>query len=308
MKTSKHHNSLIPVIVALIANLIIATFKTIVYILSRSPSMLSEAIHSFADSINQILLLIGNRLSKISDSDKHSFGMSKNTYLFGFLVSVLLFLMGGLYSIYHGYTSFSEGFDESKVHELYLGLIVLVVAFVIEFTSLIITLRTTKDMRVKTSLFKFIEETKTVEYVVCILEDVGSTLGCAIAFAGVTLTIVFKTMFFDALASVLIGLLLVSISIVLFRELHSLLIGESVSKVNYEIIKKDLSKLGEIKEIRTTHLSDNHILINAEVYIKTLKDIDKINKVKKQIRRDLNMKNNEKFRTTIYIEPELKKK
>ena len=222
------------IIAALLANIGIAVTKFIAAAFSGSASMLAEGIHSLADSGNQILLIIGGKRSKRVATAAHPFGYGRSRYIYAFVVSIVLFSVGGLFSIMEGINKLSEPHELEMV---WLPLTVLAVSIVLESFSLRTALREAKHERGKKSLIEFIRHAKAPELPVVILEDTAALLGLIFAFFGVGLTALTGNSVFDAIGTMLIGALLVVVAIVLGIETKGLLVGEGATPGDVEKIE-----------------------------------------------------------------------
>ena len=255
------------VVAALTANIGIAVTKFVAAAVSGSASMLAEGIHSLADSINQVLLLIGGKNSKRGASANHQFGFGRSRYLFAFLVAVLLFGVGGVVSLV-------EGLDKlSHPHELnmaWVPLTVLGVSIVLESLSLRTAMREANKDRGSQSWAKYIRDAKAPELPVVVLEDIAALVGLVFAFAGVGLTVVTHDAHWDAFGTLAIAALLIVVAGVLGKETASLLVGEGASESDYRKIKAAILEVSEIKEViylKTQFLSPDDLLVAAKIAI-----------------------------------------
>ena len=213
------------IIAAFLANMGIALAKFVAWFLSGSASMLAEAIHSVADSGNQLLLLLGGRKAKRSADRDHPFGYGRERYVYAFVVSIILFSVGGLFAIYEGVEKLTHphALDERW---WWLPIVVLVVAIGLESFSLRTAVVESNHVRAKgQSWISFVRHAKAPELPVVLLEDVGALTGLVFALFGVGLTVITGNTVFDALGTLMIGSLLIVIAIVLGVETKSLLVG-----------------------------------------------------------------------------------
>ncbi len=255
------------VMAALTANIGIAITKFVAAAVSGSASMLAEGIHSVADSINQVLLLVGGKSSKRGASANHQFGFGRSRYLFAFMVAVLLFGVGGVVSLV-------EGIDKlSHPHELNLAwvpLSVLGVSIVLESLSLRTAMREANKDRGKTSWAKYIRDAKAPELPVVVLEDIAALVGLVFAFAGVGLTALTHDSHWDAFGTLAIALLLIAVAAFLGKETASLLVGEGASEIDYRKIKAAILSVSEIESViylKTQYLSPDDLLVAAKIAI-----------------------------------------
>ncbi|MEQ1735160.1 MAG: cation transporter, partial [Rhodoglobus sp.] len=200
------------IVAALTANLGIAITKFIAFLFSGSSSMLAESVHSLADSSNQALLLLGGRKARKEADESHPFGYGRERYVYAFVVSIILFSVGGVFSIY-------EGIDKLQhPHELtvpWLPILVLSIAIVLESFSLRTAIRESNLVRGKDSWITFIRHSKAPELPVVLLEDIAALGGLVLAMLGVGLTIITGDATWDAIGTLAIGVLLILVAVVL---------------------------------------------------------------------------------------------
>lgn len=243
-----HENASVKSIVfALIANLGIAITKTVAAIITASGSMLAEAIHSFADTGNQLLLFLGLNKSKQAYDEKHPLGRGKEIYFWSFIVALILFSMGGLFSIYEGIHKLHshEGLSNPLI-----AIIVLVVSIFLESASLYgCVTQIRKIKKQDESLFSWVKNTRQSELIVVLGEDVAALMGLTFALIAVTLAWVTGNPVFDAIGSIGIGVLLVFVSIFLGYKIKGLLIGQSADVETRREIDALLQSRPEIEEV-----------------------------------------------------------
>jgi cation diffusion facilitator family transporter len=294
------------IIAAFSANMGIAIAKFIAWFLSGSASMLAEAIHSVADSGNQLLLLLGGRKAKREADRSHPFGYGRERYVYAFVVSIILFSVGGLFAIY-------EGVDKlTHPHELdrqwwWLPLVVLLVAIGLESFSLRTAVKESNLVREKgQSWVSFIRRAKAPELPVVLLEDVGALTGLVFALLGVGLTLVTHNPVFDALGTLMIGTLLILIAIILGVETKSLLVGEGATQGDLDRIVDAIIEGDEVEKlihIKTLYLGPDELLVAAKIALtsdKTVREAaDDINDIERRIRDAVPVAR------AIYIEPDI---
>ncbi len=253
------------IIAALLANLGIAVTKFIAFVFSGSSSMLAESVHSLADTGNQGLLLLGGRKSRKTADAAHPFGYGRERYVYAFVVSIILFSIGGVFSIY-------EGIDKLRnPHELevpWLPILVLSIAIVLESFSLRTAIGESNKVRGKQGWISFIRRAKAPELPVVLLEDVAALLGLVFAFLGVGLSIVTGDAVFDAIGTLFIGALLVVVAIVLGIETKSLLVGEGASAEDAERIRDVITAHPEVEALihmKTLYLGPDELLVAAKI-------------------------------------------
>jgi cation diffusion facilitator family transporter len=253
------------IVAALAANLTIAVLKFIAFFLTASSSMLAEAIHSVADSGNQILLLVGGKRSKRAASPEHPFGYGRERYIYAFIVSIVLFSVGGLFALYEAWEKFQHphGIEGGF---WWVPLAVLVGAIIAESFSFRTAIIESNHIRGKQGWVKFVRNAKQPELPVILLEDFGALLGLVFALFGVSMTLVTGDGVWDALGTAMIGLLLVAIAVVLAMETKSLLLGESATKEDVQRIADALQADGtRIIHLKTMHLGPEELLVAAKI-------------------------------------------
>lgn len=216
--------SKLPIYSALVANVLIAITKFIAAAFTGSSAMVSEGIHSIVDSCNEVLLLWGIRESKKPADKKRPFGYGKELYFWSFIVSILIFGIGGGISFYEGITHLQHPVNIEKPGWNYA---VLSIAIVFDGISFITALREFNRQRGKTSLWQAVKTSKDPSTFVVLFEDAADVLGLTVAFLGIYLGHQLNNPYFDGIASILIGFILTAVSILLARESRSLLMGES---------------------------------------------------------------------------------
>ncbi|MET1086926.1 MAG: cation diffusion facilitator family transporter [Arthrobacter sp.] len=255
------------IIAALAANLTIALLKFVAYFLTRSSSMLAEAIHSVADSGNQVLLLVGGKKAQRAASPEHPFGYGRERYIHAFIVSIVLFSVGGLFALYEAWEKFQHP-HAIEGDFWWVPLAVLVGAAIAESFSLRTAIRESNQVRGGKSWTKFVRTAKQPELPVILLEDLGALLGLMFALVGVGMTLITGNGLWDAAGTAMIGLLLVAIAVILAMETKSLLLGESATKEDVERIAKALEADGtRIIHLKTLHLGPEELLVAAKIAI-----------------------------------------
>jgi cation diffusion facilitator family transporter len=253
------------IIAALTANLTIAVLKFVAYFLTFSSSMLAEAIHSIADSGNQILLLVGGKRAKRAASPEHPFGYGRERYIYAFIVSIVLFSVGGLFALYEAWQKAQHPHAIEGAF-WWVPVAVLVGAILAESFSLRTAIVESNHVRGRQGWVKFIRSAKQPELPVILLEDFGALLGLVFALFGVGLTLITGDGIWDALGTAMIGLLLVAIAAVLAVETKSLLLGESASKDDVEKIRQALESGGNsVIHLKTLHLGPEELLVAAKI-------------------------------------------
>ena len=224
MAGSSHDSTARAILYAFLANLGIAIAKTWAALITGSGSMLAEAIHSYADTGNQVLLYLGLKQSLRPPDEEHPLGYGKLSYFWSFIVAILLFSMGGLFSIYEGYHKLTH---PEPLSQIWIALVVLVLAIMLEGASLFGALREIKKVRAGRPFLEWFRHTRNSELVVVLGEDIGAQLGLVLALSFLILAFVTGNPIFDALGSICIGVVLLVISVFVAWRVKSLLVGRS---------------------------------------------------------------------------------
>ncbi|MDI5965196.1 cation diffusion facilitator family transporter [Streptantibioticus silvisoli] len=256
------------IIAALGANLAIAASKFVAFAFSGSSSMLAEGVHSLADSGNQVLLLIGGKRAKKAATDEHPFGYGRERYVFGFLVSVVLFTLGGVFALYEG---FEKVRHPHPVDDWYWPVGVLIFAILAEGFSFRTAMREAQDLRGSQSWVQFIRRAKAPELPVVLLEDFGALIGLVLALAGVGLAVLTHDGVWDGAGTLCIGTLLVCIALVLAAETKSLLLGEAAGPETVTAIRAaavDHATVTGVIHMRTLHLGPEELLVAAKIAVR----------------------------------------
>ncbi len=253
------------IIAALLANLGIAIAKFIGFLVSGSSSMLAESVHSLADTGNQGLLLLGGRKAKRQADASHPFGYGRERYVYAFVVSIILFTVGGVFSIY-------EGIDKLQhPHALEMPIVpivILIVAIGLEGFSLRTAVKEANLVRGTQSWIEFVRRAKAPELPVVLLEDCAALLGLALALTGVSLTVATGDANWDAIGTLAIGVLLVAVAVILGIETKSLLVGEGANPVNTEKIRDAINAHPSVEALihmKTLYLGPDELLVAAKI-------------------------------------------
>ncbi len=254
------------IIAAFLANMGIALAKFIAWIISGSASMLAEAIHSVADSGNQLLLLLGGRRAKRRADREHPFGYGRERYVYAFVVAIILFSVGGLFSIYEGVDKLAH---PHEVENVWIPIVVLVVAIVLESFSLRTAIRESNLVRPKgQSWVAFVRRAKAPELPVVLLEDIAALIGLVFALFGVGMTAITHNPVFDAIGTLMIGSLLILVAITLGIETKSLLVGEGATDADHDRIVDailDGPEVHKIIHIKTLYLGPDELMVAAKL-------------------------------------------
>jgi cation diffusion facilitator family transporter len=291
------------IVAALSANLAIAAAKFVAFAFSGSSSMLAEGVHSLADSGNQALLLIGGKKAKQAANEEHPFGYGRERYIYAFLVSIVLFSVGGMFALYEGYEKIRH---PHAVEHWYWPVGVLVFAIIAEGFSFRTAVKESNHTRGKLSWAEFIRRAKAPELPIVLLEDFGALIGLALALIGVGIALGTGDGVWDGIGTLCIGLLLITIALVLAAETKSLLIGEGagpdvLARIRSAVVDGDT--VTGIIHMRTLHLGPEELLVAAKIAVRhddTAAEVARaIDAAEERIRAA------EPFARVIYLEPDI---
>ena len=255
------------IIAALIANLGIAIAKFIAFFFTGSSSMLSEAIHSVADSGNQVLLIVGNKRARKRADEQHPFGYGRRRFVYGFIVAIVLFLVGGLFSLYEGWHKWQH---PEPLEDWWIAVVVLLIAIGLEGYSFRTAYREANHSRGRRSLFQFVRDARQPELPVVLLEDAGALTGLMFALIGVGLAVLTGDGRFDALGAMAVGTLLVVIAIFLAIEMATMLVGEAALPEQVAAIRAALEGsegVNRVIHLRTLHVGPDELLVAAKIAV-----------------------------------------
>ena len=292
------------IVAALAANLGIAATKFVAWLLTGSSSMLAEAIHSVADSGNQALLLLGGKRATRKATPEHPFGYGRERYVYAFIVSIVLFSVGGLFALYEGYHKIQE---REAIHEWqWVPIVVLVIAIGLEGYSFRTAIIESNHTRGTTTWVNFVRRAKAPELPVVLLEDAGALIGLVLALFGVVLTLLTGNGVWDGIGTAAIGLLLVIIAIVLAIETKSLLLGEGATPEDVRTIERAILAgpgIERIIHMKTLHLGPEELLVAAKIAVPRTERADEvaqhIDETELRIRQAL------PIARVIYLEPDI---
>ncbi|MFC5006867.1 cation diffusion facilitator family transporter [Dactylosporangium cerinum] len=296
-------NSIRAIVAAFAANLGIAVSKFVAFLFTGSSALLAEAVHSVADTANQLLLLLGGRRAKRAASPLHPFGYQRFRYFYGFLVTLVIFLVGGVFALFEGWQKLHA---PEPVESPVWAFAVLGVSIVLESFSLRTAVHEAQPERRGLPWLRFIRTTRSPELPVVLAEDFGALTGLFFATVGITLAVVTGDGRWDAVGTIAIGVLLVIISITLSTRMRSLLIGESADQETLRRIEAAIEAeplVQRMIHLRTMHLGPDQLLIAAKVAFAADETVahvtDAINRVEARIRDDLD---DECF---VFLEPDV---
>ncbi|MCC6375400.1 MAG: cation diffusion facilitator family transporter [Microbacteriaceae bacterium] len=291
------------VLAALAANLGIAATKFIAWAFSGSASMLAEAVHSLADTSNQVLLLIGGKRARRHADKAHPFGYGRERYVYAFVVAIILFTIGGVFSIYEAIEKLS---NPHSISNAWLPILILVIAIILESLSQVAAVKEANRERGDENWIQYIRHTKDPELSVVLLENSAALTGLVFAFLGVGLTVITGNGMWDAIGTLMIGILLVLVAVILGVETKSLLVGEGAKPSDLDAIVESINADPQVEtliHIKTLYLGPDELLVAAKVGFapKTkLADVARaIDNLESRIRQDVPVAR------LIYIEPDV---
>ena len=253
------------IVAALVANLAIAAAKMVGFFVTGSSSLAAEAVHSFADSGNQVLLLVGGKRAKRDADERHPFGYGRDRYFYAFVVALVLFSLGSLFAVY-------EGIDKVRhPHELdnaAVAIGILVFAILAETFSFRTAVREARPLKGSASWVAYIKRSKSPELPVVLLEDAAALIGLFLALLGVGLALITGEPVWDGIGTLSIGLLLGLVAIVLAVEMKALLIGEAAAPESVTAIRTALvdgMSVLRVIHLKTLHLGPDELLVAAKI-------------------------------------------
>ena len=294
----------VAVVTALAANVAIAIAKLAAAAITGSSALIAESLHSLADSVNEILLLVGASRSRRPADVRHQFGHARYRYVYAFVVSLTVFWLGGVLAVV-------EGVNQLGAHDPLAdprwAVAVLAIAAALEGWSLRTTIRTVGPTKGALGWWQLLRITKAPEIIVVLLEDLGALIGICIALVGVTLATLTGQRWWDAIAAIAIGGLLMSIGLVVNRETQSLLVGESASVEIVDAIRRAIASTDGVRavvDLRTIHVGPDDLVIAARIVVGPSESATAITRAVTEA--EARARRAAPFRTVIYIEPRLR--
>jgi cation diffusion facilitator family transporter len=291
------------IVAAMSANLGIAVAKFVAWGVSGSSSMLGEGVHSLADTGNQLLLLRGGSSSKKQATAVHPFGFGRERYVYAFVVSIILFSAGGMFSLYEGIAKLQH---PHALENAWIPITVLVISMILEGFSLRTAVRESNHTRGTNSWISFVRHAKAPELPVVLLEDVAALTGLVFAFLGVVLTLLTGNGAWDAIGTISIGVLLLLVAIVLGVETKSLLVGEGATAEDADRIRDAINADPDVESLihmKTLYLGPEELLVAAKVAFPTKMKLAEvaaaINSLEARVRAEV------PIARLIYIEPDV---
>ena len=298
------------IIAAFLANMGIAITKFIAWAFSGSSSMLAEGVHSVADSCNQLLLLLGGKRAKQRADKEHPFGYGRVRYVYAFVVAIVLFSIGGVFSVYEGISKIRE---PHALEVWWLPMLVLVIAITLESFSLRTAIKESRPHKGSSSWTQFVRRSKAPELPIVLLEDLAALIGLVLAFIGVGLTVLTGNGLYDGIATVAIGVLLVGVAVVVGIEVKSLLVGEGASEDDVEKIERAILESSDISRIihmKTLYLGPDEFMVGAKIDIPSTASMYEvsaiINLAEKRIRDAVPAAKIIYLEPDIYLDPNVK--
>lgn len=288
------------VVAALIGNLGIAAAKIVGFLLTRSASLLAEAVHSIADSGNQALLLLGNKQAKQEATESHQFGYGRARYFWSFVVALVLFELGAVFAIYEGIHKIEH---PAEVENLPVALVILAIAIGLESWSFHTGIGESRPLKGDMSWWRFIRSSRTPELPVVLLEDFGALFGLAIAFTALALSELTGDPVWDGIGTVAIGVLLGVIATVLVVEMKSLLLGEGASPEDMTRIRTAIEGtpgVTKLIHLRTQHLGPEELLVAAKLAFDTTLSAEQIAGVINTV--EANVRHEVPYAKPMYVE------
>jgi cation diffusion facilitator family transporter len=294
----------VAVITALVANVAVALAKLGAFAVTRSSAMLAESLHSFADSVNEVLLLIGSRRASRPADRRHPFGHARYRYLYAYVVSLTVFWIGGVLAVIEGVSHLAS---REAVLDPRLAFAVLGLAAVLDGWSLRTTIRTGRPAKGSLSWRQLVRVTKAPEIIVIFLEDLGALIGIGIAFVGVALATLTGDGTWDALASIAIGVLLMAIGTFVNRETASLLLGEAATTEVVALIRDAIANtagIDRVVDLRTIHVGPDNLVVAAGIVVDPALDATGV--ANAIVEAEARVRAAAPFRTVIYLEPRVR--
>jgi cation diffusion facilitator family transporter len=265
---------MLAVVGALFANALVAILKLVAAFMTGSSGMMAEALHSVADTANQIFLLLGLRFFRRPASEKHPFGHGKERFFWSFIAAIFIFGVGATYAVYEGVTKLRHPHAPENLQWAY---VVLGISFLLEAGSISLAIyQETKEAHAEgLKFFAYLRESKDPTAKTVLLEDAAALLGIVIAAGGIYLTEQHAApgggAYWDGLASILIGLVLAVVAFILARASRGLLLGEAASPSSIKAITQAIEShrnIVKVVELLTMHLAPKQILINAHLNLR----------------------------------------
>ncbi len=264
------------IVQSLAVNVLIAAIKAVAAFFTKSGSMLAEALHSFSDCGNQILLLIGVRQARKPADPSHPLGYGRALYFWSFMVAMLLFTGGGLFSVYEGYEKIKA---PERVEHVWLGLLILVVSLFLEGGATLSNIRELNKRRKKKPFFRYLGDTKDSDLVVVFGENSAAVLGLTLALIALSLAALTGDGRWDGAGSLAIGVVLVAVAFFLATKVKSLLLGEAADPEIEEAARATALEFPELNRVLncvTLQQGPGEVFVSIKISFKSGLDIDDV--------------------------------
>jgi len=294
----------VALLTALAANVAVAIAKAVAAAVTGSSAMLAESLHSIADSVNEVLLLVGARRARRPADLRHPFGHARYRYLYAFVVSLAVFWIGGVLSVLEGADHLLK---REEIVDPRWAFGVLALAALLDGWSLRTTKLAWRGAKGDGTWRRLIRDTKTPDLIVVLLEDVGALIGVAVAATGLFLASISGDGRWDALASIAIGILLMAIGLVVNRETQSLLVGEAATAAVVASIHDAIATtdgIEGVRELRTIHIGPDDLVVAAGVWVGAAASATAISQSIDTAER--RVREVAPFRTVVSIEPRVR--
>ncbi len=291
------------IIQSLIVNLLIASSKGVAAFMTGSGAMLAETIHSFSDCANQALLLVGVRQARKPADAIHPLGYGRSAYFWSFMVAMLLFSIGGMFSIYEGVHKYE---NPEPVNNILWGVGILVFSLALEGYATFSNIVELNKRKGESGFFAYLRLTKDSDLIVIFGENSAAVLGLIVALCTLVIAHYTGDGRYDAIGSIIIGVILILVAIFLAREVKSLLIGESADLAIYTKVKELAKNHPDIQQLincRTIQQGPNEVLVCAKILITETLNAVQISKLINDFEADLRSVYPEV--KWLYIEPDL---
>ena len=292
------------VITALVANVAIAAAKFGASAITGSSAMLAESLHSLADSVNEVLLLVGARRSRRPADVQHPFGHARYRYVYAFVVSLTVFWIGGVLAVIEGVSHLTA---PAALVDPRWAFGVLGLAAILEGWSLRTTVLAGRPTKGALSWRRLLQVTKVPEIIVVFLEDLGALIGIGIALLGIALSAATGDEAWDAGASIAIGVLLMSIGVIVNRETQSLLVGESAAPEVVAAVREAIASttgIDAVLDLRTIHVGPDDLVVAAGIAVDPSRNAQEI--AAAIVEAELRVRGATPFRTVMYLEPRVR--
>ncbi len=264
------------IVQSLAVNLLIAAIKAVAAFFTKSGAMLAEALHSFSDCGNQILLLVGVRQARRPPDASHPLGYGRALYFWSFMVAMMLFTGGGLFSIYEGYEKLHA---PEPVERVWLGLLILTVSLVLEGGATLSNIKELKKRAGKKPFFQYLKETKDSDLVVVFGENSAAVLGLSLAIVALGMASLTKDGRWDGAGSMAIGAVLVAVAVFLATKVKSLLLGEAADPEIDEAARQTALEFPELHRVLnciTLQQGPGEVFVSIKISFRSGLDIDEV--------------------------------